>query len=261
MALSRCIPVLAVADLPATAEYYEKVLGFRTLWTWGSPPDFGCVGLGAVELFLSQMRRLSQRIEGHQVCLWADDVQALYERHTAAGARIVSPIENKPWHLREYTVRDCNGYHLRFGGPAAYQRPPTALETLPAWIRVESGLPDYETYVSLFTAVDWAASDEASMRGALANSAAGVLATDTRESRVIGMARATGDGRQFMIWDVIVRPSHQGQQIGAALVERLLDELRRGGAPAGAFVGLLTGRPGFYERLGFKPGGGMHRGL
>lgn len=75
------------------------------------------------------------------------------------------------------------------------------------------------------------------------------------------MARATGDGKSFMIWDVIVYPSHQGQKIGAAMVQRVLDELRRSGAPPGAFVGLFTGRPGFYETLGFTKDLGMHRAL
>jgi predicted N-acetyltransferase YhbS len=75
------------------------------------------------------------------------------------------------------------------------------------------------------------------------------------------MVRATGDGKYFMIWDVIVRPSHQGQKIGAAMVQRTLDELRRWGAPEGAFVGLFTGRPGFYETLGFRKDFGMHMAL
>ena len=29
----------------------------------------------------------------------------------------------------------------------------------------------------------------------------------------------------------------------------------------GAYIGLFTGKPSFYERLGFKPGGGMSRTL
>jgi predicted N-acetyltransferase YhbS len=64
-----------------------------------------------------------------------------------------------------------------------------------------------------------------------------------------------------MLWDVIVRPSHQRQKIGRAMVERLLEDLRHAGSPRGAFVGLFTGRPGFYETVGFKKDFGMHRGL
>jgi predicted N-acetyltransferase YhbS len=88
-----------------------------------------------------------------------------------------------------------------------------------------------------------------------------IVAKDTRDGQTVGMVRTTGDGKYFMVWDVIVRPSHQGQKIGAALLQRALDELRRRGAPQGAFVGLFTGRPGFYEAFGFKTGGGMQGAL
>ena len=41
----------------------------------------------------------------------------------------------------------------------------------------------------------------------------------------------------------------------------MLDELRQRGAPKGAFVGLFTGRQGFYETLGFRTSGGMELSL
>ena len=139
-------------------------------------------------------------------------------------------------------------------------RPTDGTDALPPDIRIEVGLPDYATYASLFTSVGWA-THEPSLRAALTNTLLGVLAIDTRDGQAVGMARATGDGKSFMIWDVIVRPSHQGQKIGAAMVQRILDELRRSGAPLGSFVGLFTGRPGFYETLGFKKDLGMHLAL
>ena len=258
--ITQSTAVLAVADVLRTVEFYVTVLGFTQRWLWGDPPTFGCVGMGQIELFLCQQPDLAIAIEGHQHFFSVDDVDALHGQHVAAGAVVISPLENKPWSVREYTVRDCNGYHLRFSGLLAYERLPTALDSLPSYIRVEPGLPDYATYASLFESVGWA-SNETSMRSALTNTLTGVLATDTRDGQIVGMTRATGDGRHVMIWDVIVRPSHQGQKIGAAMVERLLDDLRTRGFPPGAFVGLFTGRPGFYETLGFKKGIGMHRGL
>ena len=146
-----------------------------------------------------------------------------------------------------------------WGRPSTSGRP-TALEALPPYVRIDAGVPDYDTCAALCASVDWAV-DEPATRAALANTLAGVVAVDTRTGQTIGMARATGDGKAFMIWDVIVRPRHQGQKIGAAMMHRILDELRRSGAPKGAFVGLFTGRPGFYERVGFRKHGGMHLAL
>ena len=96
-----------------------------------------------------------------------------------------------------------------------------------------------------------------SMQDALDHTLVGVVATDTREVETVGMCRATGDGRYYMIWDVIVKPAYQGKKIGTALVETALAEMRRRGAPQGAFVGLFTPKPKFYEQVGFRDGGGM----
>jgi len=258
--IDKSTPVFAVADVRETVGFYRDRLGFAERWLWGNPPTFGCISSGPIELFLCQQPDLVGRVEGHQHYFWTADADALHNQHVAAGAPIIAPLEDKPWNVREYTVRDCNGYHLRFGGPTTYARPVTATGTLPREIRIDVGVPDYETYASLFRSVDWSI-DEGAMRPALAQTAVGVLATDTRDGQVVGMVRATGDGKYYMLWDVIVRPTHQGQKIGAAMVDRALEELRRLGAPPGSFVGLFTGRPGFYEKLGFRQLGGMSRGL
>jgi GNAT superfamily N-acetyltransferase len=95
------------------------------------------------------------------------------------------------------------------------------------------------------------------MEEALTSTEIGVMAIAS-DGQPVGMARVTGDGMYYMIWDVIVRPEHQGRRIGATLLEAALREIR-GRARPGAFVGLFTDKPGFYETLGFKSGGGMHR--
>jgi GNAT superfamily N-acetyltransferase/predicted enzyme related to lactoylglutathione lyase len=254
--------VLACADVPQTVDFYTKVLGFTQRWLWEEPPTFGCIGLGEAEIFLCRQPDLAKHVEGHMHCFDVEgDVASLFEQHRRAGAAIVSPLENKPWGVREYTVRDCNGYHVRFMGPQAYERPKTAAESLPEHIRLDVRVATIEEYVDLCASVGWAR-HRPSMEQALRNTLVGVVAVDTREGdRAVGMARCTGDGKFYMIWDVMVRPSHQGQKIGAAMVDAALTELRRTGAREGAFVGLFTGKPGFYERLGFKKDVGMHRAL
>ena len=72
--------------------------------------------------------------------------------------------------------------------------------------------------------------------------------------------RVSGDRRGYFISDVIVIPEYQCQKIGSALMERALVELRKIG-PKGAFVGLFTPKPIFYERLGFQKDIGMHIAL
>src|SRR5688500_2498960 len=216
--------------------------------------------MGQVEVFLQHRPDLAGKIEGHDHIFHVEDVDTLHAQHRAAGAQIIAPLENKPWGTREYSVRDCNGYHLRFGGPVKYERPPTASETLPPHIKLEARVPSIEEYVDLCASVGWAR-HRPSMQDALDHTLVGVVATDTRAVETVGMVRATGDGRYYMLWDVIVKPAYQGQKIGSAMVETALAEMRRRGAPQGAFVGLFTPKYGFYERLGFKKDLGMHLAL
>ena len=254
--LTKSTAVLAVTSVKDTADYYCGTLGFKVNWLWEEPPTFGSIGLGKAEIFLCQQTDLAGRIEGHQHYFDAEDIEALHAQHRAKGAEIISAIENKPWGSREYTVRDPNGYHLRFGGPEKYERPKTAIESLPAHIQFALAKPSLDEYVSLLESVNWGI-DKPAMQAALDISCLCVLATDARSGQMVGMTRVSGAGKDFMIWDVVVRPSHQGQKIGTALVEKALGELRARGAPRGTFVGLFTPKHPFYERLGFKKSGGM----
>jgi ribosomal protein S18 acetylase RimI-like enzyme len=250
-------PIFAVADVRETVKYYREVLGFDREWLWcdhiNGVPTFGGVGLGAAHVLLSLSPELQRKIEGHGHWFHVGDAQAMYEQHRAAGAQIVSDIGNKPWGFREYTVRDINGYHLRFASPVTHERPATGADTLPPHIRLEMRKPTLDEYVSLTKAVDWPV-DLGTMPGALEQSVFGVVATDTRDGCTVGMLRVCGDGRYYTIWDVIVVPTYQGQKIGTEMMKQALDELRRRG-PKGAFVGLFTGKRGFYQRLGFGDGG------
>ncbi len=254
--------VLACGDVTETVNFYINVLGFKQHWLWEDPPTFACVGMGGAEIFLCLQPELAAKVQGHMHYFHVEeDLASLYAQHERAGAAIISPLENKPWGIREYTVCDCNGYHVRFAGPQTYERPASAADALPNHIRLDVRGPTIEEYVDLSRSVGWAL-HLTSMEQALRNTLVGVVAVDTRDGDApIGMARCTGDGKFYMLWDVVVRPSHQGQKIGAAMVEAALAELRRMGARDGAFVGLFTAKPGFYEGLGFHKGIGMHRPL
>src|SRR4029450_3327766 len=77
---------------------------------------------------------------------------ALYARHQEREAEIVGALEPKPWGLSEYSVRDLNGYRLRFAGHGGTRE---ASGGLPAQVRLESRLPTWPEMESLIRAVGW----------------------------------------------------------------------------------------------------------
>ncbi|SNR41696.1 GNAT family N-acetyltransferase [Halorubrum vacuolatum] len=81
------------------------------------------------------------------------------------------------------------------------------------------------------------------------------------DDRTVGMARIVGDGgTAFLIVDVAVEPSHQGQGIGSAMFDALMTWLSDH-APPGGYVYLFADVDGFYERWGFEESAPASKGM
>ncbi len=109
-------PVLRVADVAASTDYYVRVLGFKTNWVF---PYFASVTRGRCCLFLSQGD------QGHPgAWVWIDgvNVEAVHEEFKASGAKIRNPPTNYSWAL-EMQVEDPDGNILRIGSDPKKDEP------------------------------------------------------------------------------------------------------------------------------------------
>ncbi len=70
----------------------------------------------------------------------------------------------------------------------------------------------------------------------------------------VGMGRVIGDGLFYQVVDIAVEPGHQRHGLGKAIIEGLMDALKRK-APAEAYVSLMADGQahGLYQEFGFKP--------
>src|SRR5262245_21171012 len=103
---------LSVGDVRAAADFYATKLGCTVAFTEVDPPTFAGVNLGRVQIFLSKGTPAPQ---GCSVYFVVGDADALCEFHRANGVEIVEPPRDRPYGLREHTVRDLDGYCLNFG--------------------------------------------------------------------------------------------------------------------------------------------------
>ena len=104
--------ILSVGDVRAAADFYAAKLGFTVAFTEGDPPTFAGVNLGRVQIFLS---RGTPAPQGCSVYFVVGDADALHDFHAAGGVDVAVPPGDRPYGLRDYTVRDLDGYRLTFG--------------------------------------------------------------------------------------------------------------------------------------------------
>jgi catechol 2,3-dioxygenase-like lactoylglutathione lyase family enzyme len=129
--------VLPVSDILATADFYTNKLGFFVSFTWGEPPTFAGINLGNVQLFLQLGTSFPA---GCSMYFVVEDADSLYDFHRANGVEILVPPGDRDYGIRDYTVRDLNGYELVFGHRLLNDGPPLKIERVDVPVRVEKRL-------------------------------------------------------------------------------------------------------------------------
>jgi len=256
--LSHAEPVLAVTNVIETVEYWHDVLGFPNKWTWGEPPNHGGVTWQGVFIQFSQYPKLALVSQGNSIFIRTKNLENFYQFHKNKNAEIVEPLENKPWGMAGYTLRDINGYYVVFAGAPISNKPKSA--PTPGTVKIIPRVPTPKEYLSLISAVGWDKNYNHSLTDKiLAAPVYGVVAEHANQ--VIGCALLLSDEASFYyVKDVMVHPDWQCKHVGSMLMKKLTAWLDAH-APENAYVGLFTGEnlSPFYKQFDFVPVFGMHR--
>lgn len=132
-------PVLAVGDVVAAADFYTEQLGFWRSFLWGEPPSFAGINMGDVQIFLEQG---VPNPKGVSVYFVVGDADRLFEFQRGNGVEVVVPPGDRDYGLRDYRIKDLNGYQLSFGhriGPLD-DGPPLEIERVDVPVRLEKRL-------------------------------------------------------------------------------------------------------------------------
>ena len=120
--LIRCAPYFPVPDVEEAARYYETVLGFSSEYAAGQPPQFAIVRRDGLALMLRRVADPSRIVPNEKqggtwdAFFWVSDAQALCDELRARNAVVVyGPLIQAEYHMKEFAVRDLNGYVLGFG--------------------------------------------------------------------------------------------------------------------------------------------------
>ena len=108
--------VLAVKDLRVEAEYYLEKLGFDRDFT---APGWEFLSFGDFKVMLGECadEMTAEETGNHSWYAHAlvENVDGVYQELVDRGAKILSPIANKPWGIREFSVVTPDGHKITFG--------------------------------------------------------------------------------------------------------------------------------------------------
>lgn len=120
--LIRSAPYFPVAGVTDSASHYETVLGFTTEYSADDPPQFAIVSRDGFSIMLRRVADPAKISPNERqggtwdVFFWVNDAQSLYEELHTNGADIVyGPIIQTLYNMKEFAVRDRDGYVLGFG--------------------------------------------------------------------------------------------------------------------------------------------------
>lgn len=109
--------VLAVRDLQISTDYYMNVLGFTKDPIDG--PGWSFLSRDSVRLMLGECRdeKPASELENHSYfAYWnVDNIDELYNEFLSKGAILTSRPQNKPWGLREFSLKTPDGHRITCG--------------------------------------------------------------------------------------------------------------------------------------------------
>jgi len=108
--------VLAVKDLKLEADYYLDKLGFERDFT---APGWEFLSFGDFKVMLGECsdEMTAEETGNHSWFAHAlvENVDDVYQEFIDRGAKILSPIADKPWGIRDFTVVTPDGHRIVFG--------------------------------------------------------------------------------------------------------------------------------------------------
>jgi uncharacterized glyoxalase superfamily protein PhnB len=120
--LTRAVPVIFVANVEASAEFFKNTLGFSIDFLHGEPPFYGSVSRDGACVHLKFVHQPvltvgAQDRDGLIVAfIEVENVKALYGEYVTAGATFDQKLKKQAWGGRDFIVRDPDGNGLCFVG-------------------------------------------------------------------------------------------------------------------------------------------------
>ena len=107
-------------EMAATLVYYKDKLGFDCVGTWDDPPVYAIVARDEHKIHFRLANPPQSNPDKYadellDAYVFIDDADALYREYVARGVECTRALNDTPWGMREFVVKDCDGRLLAFG--------------------------------------------------------------------------------------------------------------------------------------------------
>jgi predicted enzyme related to lactoylglutathione lyase len=105
-------PILKVADLDRSIDFWKRVMAFDVAWiAGGEPPNIA--SFCRDEFYL--MVRVEKTPHPCDIYIEVDGIDAYFQRVTQAGAKVVHPLADRAYGMRDGRVEDPDGNQIALG--------------------------------------------------------------------------------------------------------------------------------------------------
>ena len=121
--LTGIAPQFLVDDLERAVEYYCEKLGFALEFKYEG--FYAAVARDGVGIHLKCAPKLAAEREHRKenehldAYISVSEIRGLYDELEGRGAKIIKPLEARPWRCVDFYVEDVDGYVLCFSGSTA----------------------------------------------------------------------------------------------------------------------------------------------
>ena len=117
--LTHYCAILAVKNLQESLDYYVGKLKFEETDSYGNPKYYAAIKRDDCEIIalLHQPGFPGPTATNSSLVFYSSDIDTLYNEFVTAGVAIDEPIDDKEYMMREFRIKDPNGYLIVFQQP------------------------------------------------------------------------------------------------------------------------------------------------
>lgn len=113
---SHSATIFPVSDVTASANWYQKYLGFELTFTWEEPATYAVLKANeSISIHLSKSEQPIQPSAQTALLIFVHDVDRIYQTIMGHQLTIETPLGIRDYGMKDFDLRDPDGYLLSFG--------------------------------------------------------------------------------------------------------------------------------------------------